>query len=123
MVGKRPPTLEHDGRDWLELKQAARFTRVKAILLEAQGREGRFDLWENDGKLHMPLGVATRIKWETGSLRGIERMTANERRENRSRNHVKVSGAIHRAHLDHQTDLPITSGRAGTDWLGQKMRD
>jgi hypothetical protein len=121
-VPKRPETIEHDGRDWVEIKQAARYTRLKAVLLEQQGRGGRFDLLERDGQVFIPLRIANTIRRETASLRSIDRKTAKERRPNEEGRHLGGATGPIAAHLDRQDVLPMDSGRGGQGWLGQRKR-
>jgi hypothetical protein len=103
---------------------AARYTRLKAVLLEQQGRGGRFELLEREGQVFIPLSIANTIRRETASLRSIERQTAKERGPDAEGRHLGRAGGPIAAHIDRdrQNVLPMDSGRGGQGWLGQRKK-
>jgi hypothetical protein len=121
---KRPETIEHDGRDWVEIKQAARYARFKAVLIEEQGRSGAFELLDLDGLTYVPLSAANKLKRETAAMRSIERQNRVERQRGLKFGHKGFrSAAPVSPNVQVQEVLPMSSGREGQGWLGQRKRD
>ncbi len=113
-----PDTIEHDGRRWIEVRNAAKLSRMKAALIEEQACAGAFDLLERDGQRFILVSAANRLKRETATLRSVERKT-------RIGDAVVAPGRIGpiSAHREKQDVLPISGGREGQGWLGQRKRD
>ena len=123
MKPKRPETIEHGGRDWVEIKIAAKFARLQAILIEQMGRDSQFDLLELNGGTYIPLSAASRLKRETQTLRSIDRLSRKEREIGKSVGHRGFrSSAPISPGIQVQDVLPMSSGREGQGWLGLPRR-
>lgn len=115
--------MEHDGRLWIEIGQAARMARLKAVLIEEQARGGRFDLLDLGGKRYIPLSYANRLKRETADMRAIDHVTKIEQTPQVGKEHYQPRVGPYSAHLEKQQPLPMPIGRAGKGWLGQRDPD
>lgn len=115
---KRPETIEHGGQQWVEISRAAKFTRVKAVLIEQHARDGQFALLERDDGMFIPLGAANRLKRETAAIRAIDRQTRSERMGLKGKTNPQPRVGPISAHREKQDPLPMSSGRAGRGWLG-----
>ena len=120
---KRPETIEHDGRLWVEIRRAAKFAHFKAVLIEEQARGGAFDLLELNGDVFVPLGAVNRLKRETAAMRTIERKARIERTPKPGKVHAQPRVGPISAHREKQAPLPMPGGRAGQGWLGQRKPD
>jgi hypothetical protein len=109
-----PETWEQDGIWWIELKQAAKYSRTKATLIEQSIERGAIPVLEQDGKQMIPMTAANRLKRETSFERSVRRKT-------RVGDTLPPGGG--RAgplstHREKQDVLPMSSGRKGRGWIG-----
>lgn len=113
---KRPETITHDGRAWIEIGAAARLSRTKVTAIEVMIDGGAIPAWDEGGKRHIPLSDAQRLKRETATMRAVER----QRRADFAPRPPGRTGP--HAARERQDVLPMSSGRSGTGWSGQKPR-
>lgn len=109
-----PEAFEQNGIRWIELKQAAKHSRTKAVLIEAAIDKGSIPVLERNGQRMVPLTAANRLKRETAFERSVARTTkiGDTLPEGGSR-----VGPLSK-HREKQDVLPTSSGRKGRGWTG-----
>ena len=107
-----PETRDHDGITWIEIKRAAKHSRTKAVSIAAAIEAGAVPSLELDGNIYIPMSAANRLKREDGTM-------AKVRKLNRVRRPLpgKNPGLLTK---EKQEVLPISSGRGGRGWSGQR---
>ena len=101
-----------DGVEWVDLRKIARFCGTRADALTALAREGGVHCLERDGPLHIPMGVANRMRREAQFMKALARKSSIGDTLGRFR------GGPIAAHREHQPVLPMSSGRGGGGWKG-----
>lgn len=108
-----PETLEMDNVRWIELKQAAKFSRTKAALIAEAVEAGSILVLHHRGKTYIPMTVANRLKRETAFMRSVERTSQIGDTLPPGNRQGPLS-----SHREKQEVLPMSSGRKGRGWLG-----
>jgi hypothetical protein len=110
-----PETRSHDGVSWIEIKQAAKHSRTKAVIIAQAIEAGSIPSLEIEGKTYIPFSAANRLKREAATM-------AKVRRLNRSRQPLPARnpGVLSK---EGQDVLPMSSGRAGRGWAGKKSSE
>jgi hypothetical protein len=105
-------TLNNEGVEWIEIGQAAKLSRTKAVAIRGQISAGSIPCLLRDGKTYIPLTAANRLKRENGTMLKVRRLNKAK----------KLPPARHFGVLVKNTQdvLPISSGRAGRGWLGKE---
>jgi hypothetical protein len=112
---KPPVTLRRHDIEWIEIGAAARFSRTKRIAIGAAITAGTLDVLAEQGKIFIRMSAAHRLKRESGAMRATERNSAI--------GDMVPAANIRRgphAARERQDVLPMSSGRSGRGWLGQK---
>jgi len=68
-------TRNIDGVCWIELGQAARLSRTKMAAILAAVEQGIIRALDIDGRVHIPLSSANRLKREAITMQSIKRRT------------------------------------------------
>jgi hypothetical protein len=97
-------TIMSDGIEWVELRQAAKLSRTKSVLIEEQIRAGTIPSFGRDGKAYIPLTAANRLKREAATM-----IKARKLNKNGSLPPARRFGVLVK---DTQDVLPMSSGRA-----------
>lgn len=108
----KPPTLTRDGLEWIEIKTAAKFSRTKTAVIQEQVDRGSILSISIDGRTHIALSAAMRLKSEAKTMAEVKRL--NRKRVLRP---ARNFGMLVK---DTQDVLPMSSGRGGRGWLGQR---
>ena len=98
-----------DGVEWVDLRKIARFCGTRADALTALAREGGVHCLERDGPLHIPMGVANRMRREAQFMKALARKSSIGDTLGRFR------GGPIAAHRERKTDL---AGFAAAQGLG-----
>lgn len=104
--------IERDGIVWIEIGQAARLSRTKAAAIRVQIEAGTIPATLFGARLHIPLTAANRLKREAATMAKVRRLNT-ERKLPPARNPGVLTKEV-------QDVLPMSSGRAGRGWRGQK---
>lgn len=104
--------MEHDGISWIEIGAAARHSRTKAVLIGPYIEAGEIPSLLQDGRTYIPLTAANRLKREAATMAMVKRLN-RKRALPPARNPGVLTKEV-------QDVLPMSSGRAGRGWLGQK---
>lgn len=71
--------VEHQERTWIEIGQAARLCRTKAVVIREHIAAGNIDALERDGRTFIPLAAANRLKREAGTMSSVKRLNKNRK--------------------------------------------
>lgn len=113
---KPPRTIRRDDIEWIEIGRAAKFSRTKAVAIGAQITAGTIRSHVEGGLTYIPISSAHRLKRETGAMLSVKRKAGKS-----DLSEPPGRPGPHAAR-ERQDVLPMSSGRAGTGWLGQKPR-
>lgn len=111
MSGEWPPTIQIDGVRWVEIGQAAKFSRTKSAIILAAVDAKSISSVERDGKTFIQFAAASRLKRETAAMRTIKRNSALGDTLPIGNRQGPIS-----AHREKQLPLPMSSGRKGRGW-------
>jgi hypothetical protein len=112
MKGQSQQTLHVEGVDWIEIGQAAKLSRTKAVVIREQISAGSIPCLISEDRTYIPRTTANRLKRETGTMLKVKKMNKSDKLPPARRFGVLVR--------DTQDVLPISSGRTGRGWLGQE---
>jgi hypothetical protein len=106
--------VEHEGVTWIEIGAAARLSKVKAAAMGDEIAAGKIQSHNEAEWTYIPLSAANRLKREAGLMAKVKRLN-----KKRTLPPARNPGL----HTDQTQDvLPISSGRSGRGWLGQKPK-
>lgn len=106
-----PSIVEIDGIRWIEINRAAKFSATKATLIAKSIEDGSIDSEKIDGKIHIHLGVAQRLRREARTMMAVRKL-AKTAPKSSATGRVGVLSA----HREKQSLLPMSSGRKGRGW-------
>ncbi len=107
-----PQTLEQNGISWVEIKQAAKQSRTKATVIGEAIASGSLRSLESKGQTYIPLTAANRLKREAATMAKVRKLNRERKLPPASDFGVLVK--------DTREVLPMSSGRGGRGWLGQR---
>ena len=110
-------TIRRNDVEWIEIGAAARFSRTKKLVIQASIDAETLDALVENGKVYIRMSAAHRLKRETGALLLVKR-------RNRVGDTIPPANSRAGPHAarERQDVLPMSSGRSGQGWLGQKPR-
>jgi hypothetical protein len=103
-------TLQHEGIEWIELGQAAKLSRTKAVVISEQIAAASICCHVQEGRTYIPLTTANRLKRETATMLKVKRLNKAKKLPPGRNFGVLVK--------DTHDVLPISNGRADRGWLG-----
>lgn len=110
---KRPDKVEQEGITWIYIGAAARHSRVKATEIQNLIEGGKVQSAEIEDRTFIPFSAANRLKREAATMAAVKRLNAIP---NPPPAH---NYGVHTPRTD-QDVLPMSSGRRGRGWAGQK---
>lgn len=69
--------FEHAEKMWIEVGQAARLSRTKAVAIKEEIAGGRIQALEFDGRTCIPVAEANRLKREAAVMISVNRLNKN----------------------------------------------
>jgi hypothetical protein len=107
-------TIDRNGIAWIEIGRAAKLCRTKATTIGEAIETGSIASHQEAGKTFIPQTAANRLKREAALMVRVKRM--NQKRVlPPAHNYGVLSKGT-------QDVLPMSSGRGGVGWLGQKPK-